>query len=218
MLDVEPVLGLLVYRLSDENYEQSLADYHFWFELGQAYSQIPSNLVFDTIWNYKGKAVSSDGGLIYQACPSILRFANDAESDHILASYSAGLRNRLGTSLLQEFFDIDVKITYKSGDWDGYLVAANLIAHCANLGYIEESAIRNHILQSLISHPNLSHHQADALIVLFKIAGATFAACVDPSVIDRCFERLKGYRCCDGVQRGLLDVSEPFKRVQLELK
>src|ERR1700743_1321166 len=135
MLDVEPVLGSLVRGLSDENYEQSLARYHLWFELGQAYSQIPSNLVFDTIWNYKNELPSSAGDYIYQTCPSILRFANDAESDHILASYSAGLRNRLGTSLLQEFFDIDVKITYKSGDWVGYLVDANLIAHCANLGY-----------------------------------------------------------------------------------
>ena len=68
---------------------------------------------------------------------------------------------------------------------------ANLVAHCANLGYIEEAAIRNHILQSLISHPILRIHQLVALYVLFKIAGATFAAYVDPTVVDRCFELIE---------------------------
>ena len=216
MLDLEPVLGSVVCGLSDENYEQSLARYHLWFELGQAYSQIPPDLVFDTIWNYKNKLPSSVSCFIYQTCPSILRFANDAESNNILAPHSSGLRDRLCTSLLQEFFDTDVKVTYTSYSITrAYYVDLNLIAHCANLGYIEESAIRYHILQSLISHPNLSDHQANALIILFKIAGATFAECVDPLVIDRCFDRLKGYSCYSSVQRGLLDVSEPFKGVQL---
>ena len=34
----------------------------------------------------------------------------------------------------------------------------------------------------------------DALIILFKLAGATFEAYADPSVVDRCFELLKGHR------------------------
>ena len=201
------------------NFLLGLARYHLWFELGQAYSQIPSNLVFDTIWNYKNQLPSSVSGLIYKTCPLVLRFANDAESDHILASHSAGLRDRLCTSLLQEFFDTDVKVIYKSDRITGaYYLDLNLIAHCANLGYIEESAIRNRILQSLISHSNLYDHQVDALIILFKIAGATFEACVDPLVIDRCFERFKGYCCHNGVQRRLLDVSELFNGVWKELK
>ena len=69
----------------------------------------------------------------------------------------------------------------------------NLIAHWVNLGYVEEAAICNHILQSLISHPKLYDHQADALVILFKLAGATFAACTDPSVVDRCFELLQNH-------------------------
>jgi len=75
----------------------------------------------------------------------------------------------------------------------------NLIAHCANLGYIEENTIRSHILQSLISHHKLHDHQANALAALFKIAGATFGAYADPAVIDRCFELLKKHQYRDGV-------------------
>ena len=72
---------------------------------------------------------------------------------------------------------------------------ANLIAHCANPGYIEEATICKHILQSLISHPKLHSHQASAPHILFKIAGAAFAAYVEPSVVDRCCEllRVHGY-------------------------
>ena len=61
----------------------------------------------------------------------------------------------------------------------------------ANLGYVEETTIRDHILQSLISHPKLYKFQADALIILFKLAGATFAKYSDPAVVDGCFELFK---------------------------
>ena len=73
-------------------------------------------------------------------------------------------------------------------------VDANLIAHWANLGYVDETTIRNHILQSLISHPTLDDHQADALVILFKLAGATFEAYADPSVVNRCFELLQDHK------------------------
>ena len=69
--------------------------------------------------------------------------------------------------------------------------------------------------QSLISQPALWDHQADALIILFKLAGATFEAYADPSVVDRCFELLKGkYQSGDGyhgprVKRGLIQVRTP---------
>ena len=82
------------------------------------------------------------------------------------------------------------------GDWvNRFISEANLIACWANLGCVEESAIHNHILQSLISKPvpKLYDHQVDAIIVLFRIAGATFEAYADPSVVDRCFELLKDH-------------------------
>ena len=62
-------------------------------------------------------------------------------------------------------------------------VDANLIAHWAKLGFVEEDVIRNHILQSLISHPRLCGHQAGALIILLKLAGATFEAYAYPSMV-----------------------------------
>ena len=57
----------------------------------------------------------------------------------------------------------------------------NLIACWANLGFVEESVIHNHLLQSLISHPKLYNHQAYALIILFRLAGATFCQGITPS-------------------------------------
>ena len=67
---------------------------------------------------------------------------------------------------------------------------ANLIAHWANLGYVEEAAIRNYILQSLITRSSLDFHQAFALIILSRLAGTTFEAYLDPSVVDRCLGRI----------------------------
>ena len=79
------------------------------------------------------------------------------------------------------------------GSCQEFYADVNLIARWANLGYVEEAAIRSHILQSLVSHPTLHDHQAWALIILFKLAGATFGAFADPSVVDRCFELLKNH-------------------------
>ena len=54
--------------------------------------------------------------------------------------------------------------------------------------------IREHILQFLTGSPSKQHpYREIALFVLFKIAGATFGACADPSVVDRCFELLKDH-------------------------
>ena len=88
-------------------------------------------------------------------------------------------------------------------------VDSNLIARWANSGHVDQATIRNHILQSLISHPKLYDHQADALIILFKIAGATFEAYADPSVVDRCFELLKNYYDRNSVKGRLVQVRPP---------
>ena len=219
MLDIEAVLGSAVSSLSNENYEQLLARYHFWFQLGQTYSRIPSDLVFDTIWNYK-RGLPSDDYLIYPTSPLLLRFASDAESSRVLAPHAVGLRSRLCTRILQEFFDADVKITYQShGPTADYFVDANLIAHCANLGYIEEASIRDHILQSLTSHLHLSNHQVNALIILFKVAGATFEAYADPLAIDRCFDLLTTYwESANTIHRKLITVSELYRGSTAETK
>ncbi|KAF9646040.1 hypothetical protein BDM02DRAFT_3119247 [Thelephora ganbajun] len=207
MRNVQWALDSVIGGLSDQDYEQSLAHYRFWFEIGQSYSKTPSDLIFETIWT--NRATGPFKNFIYPNAHLILRLANDVESDHILAPYSAGLRTRLCARILQEFFDSDLAL---ARDMYGprrpvpscSYVDVNLIAHCANLGYIDEATIRNHILQSLIYHPRLYDHHADALFILFKLAGATFGAYVDPSVIDRCFELLKGHHYQEPEKKKLL--------------
>ena len=82
----------------------------------------------------------------------------------------------------------------------------NLITRWANLGFVEESVIHNH-LQSLISHPKLYNHQAYALIILFRLAGATFGAYVDPTIVEHCFVLLKNYQYRNQAKEMLIQVS-----------
>ncbi|KAF9646041.1 hypothetical protein BDM02DRAFT_3189166 [Thelephora ganbajun] len=195
---IQNCLGSVIARLSDKNYEQSLAFYRFWFEVGHTYSQIPSDQIFDAIWNNRlssGLDPERDGKLIHPTAHLIVRFAGDAELDHLLAPHSAGLQSRLCARSLRQFFEENpsiVRLKDQGYSGCGNIAAdTNLIAHWANVGYVAETAIRDHILQSLISYSKLYDHQADALIILFKLAGATFEAYADPSVVDRCFEFLK---------------------------
>jgi len=193
---MEEALGFVFGELSDENYDKSLAFYRFWCETGGAYLETPSDKIFDAIWNRRRARSSIDpnsGKIFHTFAHLILRFAKDVESDHILASHSSGLQDRLCARTLREFTTDNLMIARHSGDTTGFYADVNLIAHWANLGYVEEAAIRDHILQSLISHPKLYIHQAFALIILFKFAGATFEAYVGPPVVDRCFEYLKAH-------------------------
>jgi len=196
MEDIEGALGPVVSNLSDQNYAESLAFYRLWSDIGQTHHQIPPDLIPDTIRKNRGSdsIVSREGKLVHSTAHLIVRLASDVESDHLLAPHTSGLQSLLSTRTLAEFFKNNLKIVGGSGGYSGDFCAdANFIAHWANLGYVEEVVIRNHILQSLISHPKLYDHQADALIILFKLAGATFEAYADPSVVDRCFELLKGH-------------------------
>ena len=196
MEDIDKSLGVAIRQLSDENYGRSLAFYRFWFDIGQTDHQIPHDQIFDAIWNNRGTSLSmidpAKGKLIHSTAHLIVRFASDAESDHLLAPHNTGLQSRLCAGILQEFFSSNLKAA-RSEKTTNFYADANLIACWANLGYVEEAMIRNRILQSLISHPKFYDHQADALIILFKLAGATFEAYADPSVVDRCFELLKDH-------------------------
>ena len=197
MPTIEAALNSVFGQLSNENYAESLAFYHFWCGTGGAYLEIPSDQIFDAIWNHRGatSSISPTLGKIFHASADlIVRFAKDAESDHILAPYSSGLQGRLCARTLREFSSENLMIAwYTLRDATGFYADVNLLAHWVNLGFVEEAAIRNHILQSLISHPKRYCHQVWALIILFKIAGATFEAYVEPSVVDRCFEHLKAH-------------------------
>ena len=82
--------------------------------------------------------------------------------------------------------------SWLGGDWDRFYIWANFVAPLANLGCADESVIRDDIFQSPTSHPKPYNHQADGLIILFKLVGATFEEYGDPSVVDHCSELLEG--------------------------
>ena len=207
MEDIQTALRSVIDKISDENYDQSFTFYRLWFQIAQIYSQNPPDQIFDAIYDNRGTS-----RLIYPTARSIVRFASDAESDHILAPHCVGLQSRLCTRILRDFFEGSVTVLRdkerSSQGTAAYQFPAdtNFIAHWANLGYVEEAAIRHHILQSLISHPKLYDHQADALIILFKLAGATFDEYGDPSAVDRCFELLKDHYQYDRMKRKLVEV------------
>ena len=207
---IQEGLGALIGRISEENYDQTFACYRLWFEITQTYAQKYPDQIFDSLFHGRRTRTGSSG-LFHSATHLIIRFARDAESDDTLVPYTIGLQNRFCAAVLEQFFkncmgiagDIELG-RGRSTDW--FLADANFVAHWVNLGYVGESPIRNHILQSLISHPKLYCHQAEALIVLFKLAGATFEKYVDPSVVDRCFELLIGYYNVNSANDGLVKV------------
>jgi len=196
MEEIEKALGSTVRKLSDQNYAKSFAFYHLRIDIGRAYHRISTDLIFDAIWKNRttSSIVPKEGRIFHPTAHLILRLASDTESDPTLAPYSSGLQSRLSAKALQEFFTDDLRAAHSEpGSVDCLYAEANLVAHWANLGYVEEAAIRHHILQSLVSHEKLHDHQADALIILFKLAGATFEAYAEPSVVDHCLELLKGH-------------------------
>ena len=195
MQTIGGALDLVVGELSDQNYAQSLDFYRFWLGVGQADIQVPPDQIFDAIWNNRvASSIQPNDEIFHSTAHLIPRFASDAESDHILAPYSSELQSRLCTRSLREFSSNNLIIArYGREAVREFYADANLLAHWANLGYLEEAAIRHRVLQSLIFHPKLYDHQADALIILFKLAGATFGAYTDSSVVERCFELLKDH-------------------------
>jgi len=222
MQTVGEALGFVVGELSDNNYAQSLDFYRFWLETGGAYLEIPSDQIFDAIWDHRRTTTSSinasHGQIFHASAQLIVRFASDAESDHALAPHSSGLQNRLCARSLREFSSNNLMIARYGGDAANFYVDANLIAHWANLGYVEEAAIRNHILQSLISHPTLYIHQAFALIIMFKLAGATLEAYANPSVIDRCIELLKSHSASYSSSYGRYDAAEANLKSAMQVR
>ena len=208
MGSIQEGLGLLVRDISEEKYDQSFACYRLWSEITQTYSQNHPDGVFDSICNSRASSAidPASGKLIHPTAHLILRFASDAESDGTLAPQSVGLRSRLCARTLQDFFEKNMALVQYLQIGVTFYADVNFVAHLANLGYVEEATIHNHILQSLISHPRLRFHQANALIILFKLAGPTFAKYADPAVVDRCFELLEGYPLCNpnGGTNGLI--------------
>ena len=197
MENLSAALGSTIRNLSEGTYENTLKRFRFLFQVGQAHFQIPPNLIHTTFCDYGSLSVPWDG-LYSQAAYLIPQFIKDVESDPILAPHSIGLRSRFCNRIVYNFFNKNMGKTYtKSGLGNGrFLEDVNTIAHFAYSGYIGEDTIRDHILQSLTLHDTLLVHQADALLVLFRLAGRTFEAYVDPKVIDRCFKLLQSHQDC----------------------
>ena len=191
MRNIKKALSSAVSNLSDKTYDKSFAYFGLWFGITQTHSKIPSDLIFDTIPVYR------------------------AEGPH-----STGLRSRFCARILQEFFDNDLFAACcgSSSPPEYFYADVNLIAHCANLGYIEEHTIRNHILQSLIYHSKVYDHHIIGLAILFRIAGATFGAYVNSAVVDNCLELLKNHQLQSEAWGAPIQVSilsgEMFKKLR----
>lgn len=204
-------LVLAFRNLTGENYEQTLQYFRFWLRIGQTYCRFPPDLLFDII-DEAGTAGAWDKNsrrlLIHPNVLRTLRFISDVESDPILAPHSVGLRDRFCASVLQAFFDANLATAHFSNVDEDLYSKANFVAHCVNLGYVEEDTIRDHILQSIVTHWQMvrERHMV-ALAILFKIAGTTFEAYADPAIVSRCFECLETFRSPNKVEVELVQAS-----------
>ena len=141
------------------------------------------------------------GQLIHSKVHLLLRFITDAERDPALSTYAHDLHDRLCHESLGQFFRQVLDYTENQGVVSGQLTrelcefytGVNLIAHWVNLGHVKLEDVRDHILQSLIDtfQTTVHIHQLNSLMILLKISGATFAAYVDSSVMERCRDLLQ---------------------------
>jgi len=207
----------LLYSLSEENYDHKFSEYCFWIQLGAAHGGVSNHQLYNDVLSdtsmrpdlitvpwWKAKEEYSywsecpapqcmpSGRLIHSNVHLLLRFITDAELDSALSTYAIGLHDRLCRESLEKFFR--QSLNYISGatpsdQLRGFYTRVNLIAHWVNLGYVKLEDVRDHILQSLTRQP--TDYRLNSLIILLKISGATFAAYVNPSVMDRCCELLK---------------------------
>ena len=208
-MSLQRTLRDLAEKLSEENYDYSFAQYRFWLEIGSTHGRLTvQDQVDGDTWQIVRSGTSKE--LINPAARLFVRFVGDIEADQTAPGSALSLHMRYCASALDRFFEENLDLVRS---WNrnptSFLTDVNLIAHWVNIGYVEEAVIHNHILQSLTSHPKLYDHQADALIILFKLAGATFEVLADPSAVDRSFELLKGHYSHDSVKGKLAQVRAP---------
>ena len=200
-----PSKGLLL-TLSEENYDSVFSAYRHWIELEATRVGVTNRKLYNDVLGstrpdsisppyFTGSLWSSPiaGELIHRSAQLLLRFVTDAEQDPTLSTYAVGLHEQLCRSTLDEFFR--QTLGYVSGTTSTQLqefyTRTNLIARWVNLGYVRLEDVRDRILQSLTMCPSARSYQLNSLLILLKISGATFAAYVDPSVMDHCCDLLK---------------------------
>ena len=213
MSNLRETLRNLIENLSEKNYEETLAQYRFWLDLGIAHGHVVQGQVEnDARQLIQPDQMRNDGEFTHPTAHLFFRFVRDME-DRMVSRSASEYHKHQCAKAVADCFEINLELVKNGSGWSGsFLTDINLIAHWANLGFVEESVIRNHILQSLISHPKLHNHQADALVILFRLAGATFETYADPSVLDRCFQLLEGH-CSHGSAKLL--VKRKVKQVRI---
>jgi len=204
-----PLVNLLS-GLSEENYDSKFSAYRFWIELGAAHGGVSNHQLYSDIlsstrpdlittpfreykknlWN-SPQEYSIKGQLIHSDVHLLLRFITDAELDPALSTYAVGLHARLCRESLEQFFKQSLDYILREKPTREFYTRVNLIAHWVNLGYVPLEDVRDHILQSLALQFTPRSYQLNSLMILLKISGATFAAYVDPSVMNRCCDLLK---------------------------
>ena len=208
-------LTKLLYDLSEENYDRTFSAYRYWIGLEDVHGSVLNDKLYDILDNTKPDLIvpsrvqvgphyfgsppqyTEEGKLIHSNVHLLLRFITDAEVDPALSTYAIGLHDRLCRESLEQF--LRQILDYIPGAWEGptseklceFYTRVNLIAHWINLGYVGLEDVKDHILQSFIFQPTVHTHQLNSLMILLKISGATFAAYVDPSVMDSCCDLLK---------------------------
>ena len=184
------------------NYDESLKQYRFWLKIGVKHGHIDDEF---QVANDICRIMQPDllkvelGILTHPAFDLVTHFIRDIGADEAMSGQTFA-------TIVGAFFEENLSLVRSKnpqGKSDFFLIRVNLIASLANLGYVEKDVLRDQILQSLISSPKLYDHQADALIVLFKLAGPTLETIVDRSVVDRCFELLERH----GPRENMMQVS-----------
>jgi len=193
----------LLHDLSEENYDYKFSEYRFWIQLGAVHGGVSNHQLDNDILSSTSTRPNlitppfytlqyiPRGQLIHSNVHLLLRFITDAELDPALSTYAVGLHDRLCRESLEQFFrqSLGFVLSPNSEQLREFYTRTNLIAHWVNLGYVKLEDVRDHILQSLTLQP--TEYRLNSLIILLKISGATFAAYVDPSVMDRCCDLLK---------------------------
>jgi len=212
MSSLRETLCDLIKNLSEENYDKFSTQYCFWSGVGIAYGHLDHDWVDREIQGIMRSDLLKPerGELIHPTAHLAFRLVEDME-DKIISWHASGYHEKHCARTVAGFFEANLSLmkNRRGLQQTRFLTDMNLIARWANLGFVREDAIRNHILQSLISHPKLYDHQVDALIILFKLAGATFGTYADPSALDRCFELLSRHYGFDSVKGNLVQVRAP---------
>jgi hypothetical protein len=194
---ISSFLNKLVLSLSEKNYDQTLSVYRLWMGIGVTHGWIPDDQLYNNILaSMKPELVDPPSAqLIHSTSHLLLRFVTDIGNDPILSAYVSGTHERLCHQSLTNFFAINLDFMLGKDrpipELRRFYTDANFLAHWANLGYLNVKDVQNHILQSLAFQPTFHMHQFNSIVILLKISGATFAANVDPSVVDRCCDVLE---------------------------